>query len=385
MTTYYTIGQVHLLTKAPHPTLTLIESSGRRHKVPFIRVGKGRRPGEMRWLAEPAIPAEATWTFQLQPSDNRVFSTQLHRLWLQDNEVFAYEPSGFVSASQVIKIPDFGGSLPPRALYVYLPRGYNEHIDKRYPVLYMHDGQNCFETYNADSYAGTWRTEGAADAVIGSGQMRECIIVAVSNGRNERMAEYLPPYASYRMPSRPAPRRGRKRIKRRAVPSPLIIGQADRTLVYYRDEVAPYINDRFRTLTDRDNTATCGSSMGGLFSTYIAWEHPQFARHHAFISPAYHTTRRPDGAMEIVERIRNDTRPDVRIWLDSGTRDTEDSGDDDMVETQQARDALLAAGFEFGTDFRYYLDQGAIHHESAWSKRLPQVFEFLFPLEELTA
>ena len=115
-------------------------------------------------------------------------------------------PSGFVSASQVIKIPDFAGSLPPRALYVYLPRGYAEHIDKRYPVLYMHDGQNCFETYSEDSYAGTWRAEEAADAVIGSGQMRECIIVGVSNGRNERMAEYLPPYASYRMPSRPAAR-----------------------------------------------------------------------------------------------------------------------------------------------------------------------------------
>ena len=156
-------------------------------------------------------------------------------------------------------------------------------------------------------------------------------------------------------------------------------------MVYYRDEVAPYINGRFRTLTDRDNTATCGSSMGGLFSTYIAWEHPEFARHHAFMSPAYHTTRRPDGAMGTVERTRNNTRPDVRIWLDSGTRDIEDSGDDDMVETQQALDALLAAGFESGTDFRYYLDQGAIHHESAWSKRLPQVFEFLFPLEELTA
>jgi len=305
MTTYSTTGQVHLLTKAPHPTLTLIESSGRRRKVPFIRVGKGRRSGENRWLAEPTLPAETTWTFQLQPGSGKVFSTRLHRLWLQDNEVFAYKPSGAVSPSQVIKIPDFSGSLPPRALYVYLPRGYAEHIDKKYPVLYMHDGQNCFETYSKDSYAGTWRAEEVADAVIGGGQMRECIIVGVNNGRNERMAEYLPPYASYRMPKRLKPRRKGKRGKRRAEPNPPIVGRADQTLAFYRDEVAPYVNGRFRTLTDRDNTATCGSSMGGLFSTYIAWEHPQFARHHAFMSPAYHTTRRPDGVMETVERIRN--------------------------------------------------------------------------------
>lgn len=62
-------------------------------------------------------------------------------------EIFSYQPAPDVSPSRVIKLPAFTGSLPTRPLYIYLPRGYDEHLDRAYPVLYMHDGQNCFETF----------------------------------------------------------------------------------------------------------------------------------------------------------------------------------------------------------------------------------------------
>ncbi len=141
----------------------------------------------------------------------------------------------------------------------------------------------------------------------------------------------------------------------------------------------------YRILPGRENRATCGSSMGGLFSTYIAWEHPEFARHHAILSPAYSIGH---GLLprrnKHIERLRDSRQRDLRLWLDSGTRSTPTRGDDGMKATQAARDALLDNGYQLGLDFQYYLDEGAIHQEAAWAARLPKVFRFLFPAESAT-
>jgi predicted alpha/beta superfamily hydrolase len=269
----------------------------------------------------------------------------------------------------VIKIPRFTGRLSPRALYIYLPRGYAEHQTRRYPVLYMHDGQNCFEAYAADSFAGSWQADRTADRLIGQGRMRECLIVGVSNGGRQRRIEYLPPYATYQA----AQRKGHQ-----PKPDP-VTGTADRTLAYYQADVATFIQQTYRVLGGREQTATCGSSLGGLFSTYIAWEQPEFARHHAIMSPSYWLTRTPQDAFETIERLRQGPPRDLRLWLDSGTLDAPGRGNDGMPETLAARQALLDIGYQEGPDFRYYLAKGAIHHESAWAARLPLVFEFLFP------
>jgi predicted alpha/beta superfamily hydrolase len=275
------------------------------------------------------------------------------------------------SPSRVIKIPNFKGRLSIRPLYVYLPPGYSEEQDVHYPVIYMHDGQNCFQAHVADSYAGSWRADETADHLIGRKRMRPTIIVGVSNGGENRMVEYLPPYASIR------PRLGKYPLPWPNAPC----GRADETLAYYREDVATAIEREFRVLPGRENRATCGSSMGGLFSTYIAWDHPQFARHHAIMSPSYWVTCNWRGVMSTVERLRLRERRDVRLWLDSGTQYEPGRGDDGMKDTATARDALLSGGYELGPDFNYYLAEGAVHHESAWAARLPQVFHFLFPTE----
>jgi hypothetical protein len=87
----------------------------------------------------------------------------------------------------------------------------------------------------------------------------------------------------------------------------------------------------------------------------------------------------------MLERMAFMDRPDVRIWLDSGTLDSTGSnirGDDGMALTVEARDILLEKGFELGRDFCYYLDEGAAHTEAAWAQRLPLILEFLFPGEK---
>ena len=124
--------------------------------------------------------------------------------------------------------------------------------------------------------------------------------------------------------------------------------------------------------------------MGGLFSTYLAWEHSDFARHHAAMSPSYWITI-PKGKdfmdAETVAKMRREDAPDIRMWLDSGTRTGEDYGSDGRELTVAARDALKDNGFEYGDNLGYFLHEDAMHTESAWAERLPYVFKFLFPLK----
>ena len=280
-----------------------------------------------------------------------------------------------ISPSRVVKLPNFQGSLPPRPLYIYLPRGYNEHIERHYPVLYMHDGQNVFEAFAQDSYAGSWRADQVADRLIETGQMREAIIVGISNGQSARLAEYLPPYVAYP----PSPPKGAGKGQRKMTPvSPTLHGEADKTVQYYQ-EVAGYIGQHYRVLSGREQTATCGSSLGGLLSLYMAWQYPEFARNHAAMSPSIWITAQ-NGARyyAAIEQMRTTPPPDVRLWLDCGT--ISDSGDDGRGLAELANRTLLANGFHQGPNYKFYVDQGGRHHESSWSARLDKVFRFLFPV-----
>jgi len=382
-------GRIHLLSTARHPVLEIADADGRVRQVPFMVQGKGRQPHEKSWVAEPALPVNRFWKFRIRlnahhwvsPQHTDFFETTLHSCWVQDGAIYDYFPAAHVSPSRVVKVDAFEGSLPQRPLYIYLPRGYDEHPDRSYPVIYMHDGQNCFEAFVEDSYAGSWQADVIADRLICLGQMRECIIVGVGNGSEERIAEYLPPYATYQLP--PRKKKGSTKTadaEEDVLVQPLpIVGRAQETAVYYRDDVAGYLGQHYRVDSRREQTATCGSSMGGLFSTYLAWEVTGFARHHAILSPAYWLTKTADGVYETIERLRTGEPRDVRLWLDSGTEDAPGRGDDGWPETAAARDALLENGYQIGPNFQFYRDEGACHRESDWAARLPQVFGFLFP------
>ncbi len=391
---------IHFLSAAEDPILEIhLENGGQSRtgrpfpelftRLPFSQVGAGRQNEERLWAVQfPALPDGSMRRFRIDlgngqydppAASRRLYETPLDKIWLQDGAIFDYPPDAVISPSRVIKIPSFTGSLPARALYVYLPRGYDSESARRYPVLYIHDGQNCFEAFAADSFVGTLRADETADRLIAGGRMQECLIIGVSNGGSERIREYLPPYARFRPPAKRPPKRSKARAlspARRSTAMP-IPGRADRTYYYYRDEVAPFIARRFRVLEDRASTATLGTSLGGVFSAFIAWEFPEFARQHACVSPAFRMTANVDGSVEIIERFRKGRPNDIRLWLDSGTRTTQRRGDDDMKNTLAARAALLEGGFVEGPYFRHYLDQEAIHRESAWAARLPLVLEFL--------
>ncbi len=274
-----------------------------------------------------------------------------------------------VSASRVEKVP-FSGALGERFLYLYLPPGYDESRE-RYPVLYLHDGQNCFEAFAEDSFSGTWRADETADALILRGDARPCIFVGVSNGGEKRLEEYLPPYSRLRVHKK---RRLRYGLRRKHY----VRGRAHRLYEDYL-KIAQFIADNYRVLPGREHRATCGSSMGGLFSAYLAFDHPEFAQHHGILSASFWVTETREGELEMLTRLEHQPVRNVRLWLDSG--EGEGDSDDNMDVTRQAREALLGAGYIEGEAFIYHLFTGATHSEASWADRFPQVLRYLFPAE----
>ncbi len=380
-----TIKRIQFVSRVAAPVVEVRNDIGDLLQVPCQVVQK-RAGGETLWSAtiKARVPARQ-WQFRVClengryfPSDGDFYTTHLSSLWVQKGQLYDYRPDSLVSPSRVIKIEAFEGSIPTRDLYIYLPRGYNEHVNRYYPVLMMHDGQNCFESFILDSYIGSWKADRVADRLISQGLMKECLIVGVSHGYRRRTVEYLPPYVRYQPPlpsqARKAEQEGRK------LRGHFTQGLADKTADYYRDEVLPYIVRHYRALPGRDNVATCGSSMGGIFSTYLAWEHNDFARHHAALSPSYWISRSPGGRLRTVEKMRACPAQDIRFWLDSGTQSIMGGdGDDGMFEAMAARDALLDSHYVEGLDFQYYLDAQGSHSEGSWARRLDKVFQFLFP------
>ncbi|MEM8861791.1 MAG: alpha/beta hydrolase-fold protein, partial [Chloroflexota bacterium] len=232
--------------------------------------------------------------------------------------------------------------------------------------------QNVFESFVQDSYVGSWRADEVADRLIEQALIPEIIIVGVSHGNEDRIKEYLPPFSQY--PFKPQARKKAGSV---------INGMADQTADYYMQDVAKYVQKNYRASADPALVATCGSSMGGLISLYIAWNYPEFAYNHAALSPSIWATLNDQRQYEIIERFGDiDSHPNLRLWIDSGQFAAERQGNDGQAEVKIARDKLLAHGFKSDEHFAYRFYEGATHSEGAWSGRLDEVMRFLFPFQD---
>ncbi len=149
-----------------------------------------------------------------------------------------------------------------RDLTIYLPPGYGEHEDVRYPVLYMQDGQNLFEPERAFIPGQHWRLAEAADEAIAARTAQPMIIVGVDHAGPARADEYTPSYDA------------KKKVG----------GRADDYARFLLDEVKPAIDSRFRT--DARDTAIGGSSLGGLIALHLGLTNPDVFRAIAALSPS---------------------------------------------------------------------------------------------------
>lgn len=255
--------------------------------------------------------------------------------------------------------------VPERHVQVWLPPGYADGR-QRYPVLYMHDGQNVFARGAATgSGFGRWNIDLAMDRLLREGKVRPAIIVAIDNTPN-RTGEYMPG-AAYRI----AQSRGLKVRTSRGVglqPQEL---HSDDYLRYLVEELKPYIDGRYRTLRGRRDTFVMGSSMGGLISLYAMSEYPK-----VFGGAACLSTHWPIGDGVMLDYLPEHL-PDPathRLYFDRGTATL----DATYPAYQDRADGIARAnGYVEGRNFMTRVFEGAAHDEASWSTRADIPLRFL--------
>lgn len=307
------------------------------------------------WSAHvPAAPREMV-LFHLSDGDAaRLPESGFHKFctrsaYVQNGQVFAYRPAPDVEPP----LRDYDAGAPiefesqilgeKRKLRVYLPRGYRQHLDRSYPVLYVQDGQNIFER----GAFGTWAAHHKLDRLTARGEIEELIVVAVDHGVG-RYEDYVPPEDG---------------------------GHAQLYGDFLVNELKPWVDERYRTLRGPQNTAIMGSSLGGLAALYVAWNHSDVIGKVASLSGSWWLRRWRD-------RLQGDTKRRLRLYLDSG-----DSGpaNDCVQHTYALRQILGQLGYRAGEDLLYRVAQRQTHTEAAWGERVVHALRFLFPASDEVA
>jgi predicted alpha/beta superfamily hydrolase len=253
-----------------------------------------------------------------------------------------YRLSGTGEASTISLVTaSIGPRREPRDILVALPPKY-EKSDRRYPVVYLHDGQNLFDPET--SHAGDWGLAARLNRLAKKGT--EAVVVGIPNRGRFRKYDYNP--------FRDIAHGG---------------GGGDRYLEFIIEQVKPLIEKSFRVHDQPSSTVIGGSSLGGLISFYALYRHPDVFGAASVQSPALWVANRA------IFRFLGQQRkpPRGRVYLDIGTGE----GSETLADVRSLRDWLIKAGATDGKDFHYVEEAGGEHTESAWSARLEKALPWL--------
>lgn len=235
-----------------------------------------------------------------------------------------------------------------RRISVYLPEAYEYEPERRFPVFYLHDGQNLFDERTSYVPGHTWRAHTTADRLTESGEIEPVILVGIANTGLRRMAEYTPT-RDFRQGG------GEGRSYGRAI----------------TEELKPLIDEQYRTIPGPASTGLGGSSLGGLISLFVGFEYPETFGKIAVMSPSIWWNNR--SILTFIEMPV--ARPSLRIWLDMGTSE----GAKHLRDTDHLFRMLKRRGWQENIDLAYQRVTGAFHSEDAWADRFDDVLRFLFP------
>lgn len=278
-----------------------------------------------------------------------------------------------------------------RTVRIYLPPSYGREAARRFPVLYLNDGQNAFTTVgtNVAFGWGNWELDKTVGELCRSGRMEEIIMVAVDCSA-ERYLEYRGPARQY------------EDAALKALPQPPPApGDNSRYEKYSRfliGELKPRIDRDYRTRPGPADTGLMGSSMGGICSLALAWERPDVFGKAASLSGAFWVEQ--TNFLSTVLRTWTAKPKAVRIYLDSGVCDFS-GGDDGRSNTDAVARELKRIGWKEGADLERYTDlnplteaelektglrrdkwkeaQTSQHNEFYWRMRAWRPLVFLFP------
>ena len=237
-----------------------------------------------------------------------------------------------------------------RSVIVYLPPSYGKS-PQRYPVLYMHDGNNLFDP--ATGFMGReWRLDETLERLFAQGGLREMIVVGIYNSP-ERFAEYS---------WHPHFDRGYQHGA---------IGPAyARFLV---EELKPLIDSHYRTISDGYHTGIMGSSLGAMISFYTALAYPGVFSRVGLMSPTVYWA-----GHQILEDVFHFPR-DLRVWIDIGSHEGSDPDTEETIESTLALvQAFERIGYTQPDRLGFFIDWLAPHDEHAWAKRVELPLKYLF-------
>jgi predicted alpha/beta superfamily hydrolase len=222
-------------------------------------------------------------------------------------------------------------------LLVYLPPMYQADGDRRFSVLYMHDGQNLFDPATSFIRGKYWRMGETADALIEAGAIEPLIIVGIYNSGERRLGG----------------------------------GHADAYGRMLVEELKPFIDAQYRTLPGPETCGMGGSSLGGLVTLYLGLRYAGVFSRLAVMSPSVWWRRR--AILMTVAALQQ--RPELRIWLDMGTKESTRA----VLDARALRDELVKKGWQLGKNLAYCEVENGEHTESDWAQRVGPMLQFLFP------
>ncbi len=228
-----------------------------------------------------------------------------------------------------------------RRVWIYLPPDY-ETSGNHYPVLYMHDGQNLFDAQT--SYAGEWEVNETLNSLSNNG-IKVPIVVGIDNGGAARIDEYTP-WTNTQYGG----------------------GEGDKYMAFLTETLKPYIDQNYRTLPGRSNTAIMGSSLGGLISHYGAIKYQDIYSKAGIFSPSYWFS---DSVYTFTEETGKQNS--VRFYLMCG--------DNEVATTVQDmnRMAMLLTDIGFnGEDVKTDVIAGGQHNEKLWREQFQKAYLWLF-------
>jgi predicted alpha/beta superfamily hydrolase len=258
-------------------------------------------------------------------------------------------PSKVNSTTKNVSLLDTAFFIPQlnrnRRIWLYLPKNYTT-TNTRYPVLYMHDGQNLFNY--ATAFSGEWGVDELLDSLTSIGRT-PCIVVGIDNGGISRMSEYNPYEFTYKNES----------------VSQNFAAEGDAYIEFITKTLKPFIDKKFRTLSNKDNTIIGGSSMGGLISYYAALKYPNIFGKAGIFSPAFWTAPQIKAYTDSVA-----TKSSGKFFFYAGAKES-----DNMVSDMFTVAEKLA--LHSSTMIYTVVDEEGQHNEAYWRKWFAEFYTWM--------
>jgi len=244
-----------------------------------------------------------------------------------------------------------------RMIRVLLPAGYGDaaNKDRRYPVLYMLDGQNVFDACLSDVSHHEWSADEIVQQLIAEKKIPPLIVVGVDHAGKDRAREYLP-YKDF-------------------IGNPDMDEPAGKLFPdFMTREVMPLVDGQYRTLPGQPNTGIGGSSYGGVATLYALLAKPGIFGYGLIESPTLWI-----GMGQLVRDTSPLVAMPVKVFVAFGGKEADDPANSEKMIglIRQVETNFHAAGYD-DKNFRFIVDPDAVHTEAAWEKRLPGALTFLF-------